>query len=255
MESGDSSGDSNRQHCCFREWQTQQEEYLSELLRELQLSGDGHDKDTLLRNLAEKNIKHFQEYIDKRNRLARADISPFFAPDWCTSLESSLLWIAGCRPSSFIRLIYAICGSQIESQLTQFLQGVRTGNLGELNAAQLNLVNRLQGKVIREEEKLTSQMASLQEEIADHPISVIANGAVRNGGDGGNTEVEEALDEHSRSMLRVMEEADQLRMSTLKELIGILTPVQAVDFLTASRKLHLSIHEWGLKRDHLHGRN
>ncbi|KAM1154187.1 hypothetical protein FF1_036570 [Malus domestica] len=57
-----------------------------------------------------------------------------------------------------------------------------------------------------------------------------------------NREVEEAaLDEHGKAMVRVMEKADQLRRNTLKELVKILTPLQAIDFMVASKKLHLSL--------------
>ncbi|KAM1347415.1 hypothetical protein ACFX2H_036350 [Malus domestica] len=69
-----------------------------------------------------------------------------------------------------------------------------------------------------------------------------------------NREVEEALDEHGKAMVRVMEKADQLRLNTLKELVKILTPLQAIDFMVASKKLHLCVHKWGRKRDQSHGR-
>ncbi|KAI5326870.1 hypothetical protein L3X38_035944 [Prunus dulcis] len=48
-----------------------------------------------------------------------------------------------------------------------------------------------------------------------------------------NREVEETMDEHGQAMVRILEEADQLRLSTVKELVNILTPLQAVDFLVA----------------------
>ncbi|BFG30876.1 hypothetical protein CerSpe_171500 [Prunus speciosa] len=66
-----------------------------------------------------------------------------------------------------------------------------------------------------------------------------------------NREVEEALDEHGQAMERILEEADQLRLSTVRELVNILTALQAVDFLVASKKLHLCMHKWGKNRDHL----
>ena len=69
-----------------------------------------------------------------------------------------------------------------------------------------------------------------------------------------NKEVDKALDQHEKAMVGVLEEADRLRLSILKELIGILTPVQAVEFLAAGKKLHLCVHEWGKRRDLSHGR-
>ncbi|KAI3440021.1 DOG1 domain-containing protein, partial [Psidium guajava] len=58
-----------------------------------------------------------------------------------------------------------------------------------------------------------------------------------------------------RDMLAIMGEADRLRLDTLKEIVRVLTPPQAVDFLATSRKLHLCIHEWGKRRDHKNGRD
>lgn len=135
----------------------------------------------------------------------------------------------------------------MDSRLDEFLQGTRESDLGELlTYTQLVLVNSLQSKTIsRVEETLTAELAALQEEIVDQPIAMIAKGL---------REVEEALDEHGIAIVRVMEKADQLRLNTLKELVKILTPVQAIDFLVTSKKLHLCVHKWGRKRDQSHGR-
>ncbi|KAF7121040.1 hypothetical protein RHSIM_Rhsim13G0189400 [Rhododendron simsii] len=92
-------------------------------------------------------------------------------------VENSLLWIAGCRPSIFIRLVYALCGADFKAQLTEFLRGARTGQLRELSAGQLALVNGLQMRTVKEEEKLTSQLATLQEEIADQPLAEMVRAA------------------------------------------------------------------------------
>ncbi|KAK7856859.1 protein delay of germination 1 [Quercus suber] len=40
-----------------------------------------------------------------------------------------------------------------------------------------------------------------------------------------NREVDKVLDQHEKAMVGVLEEADRLRLSILKELIEILTPV------------------------------
>ncbi|KAF9621311.1 hypothetical protein IFM89_019397 [Coptis chinensis] len=57
-----------------------------------------------------------------------------------------------------------------------------------------------------------------------------------------------ALEEHALALSRVLEDADMLRLNTVKELINILTPLQAVDFLAAAKKLYLSMHEWGQRK-------
>ncbi|KAF5943899.1 hypothetical protein HYC85_017976 [Camellia sinensis] len=89
-------------HYCFEEWINLQQENLSELLQGLSLNPNIPDHHDSLSQLTQKNVQHFQEYIDKRRHLARDHISTYFAPSWCNSLESSLIWIAGCRPSMFI---------------------------------------------------------------------------------------------------------------------------------------------------------
>ncbi|KAK9132149.1 hypothetical protein Scep_011677 [Stephania cephalantha] len=61
-----------------------------------------------------------------------------------------------------------------ESQLSDFLRGVRRGNLGELSAWQLRRINELHSKVISEEEKMKRELASLQECLADQQFVVMA---------------------------------------------------------------------------------
>ncbi|PSS29053.1 Protein DELAY OF GERMINATION like [Actinidia chinensis var. chinensis] len=245
--------DQAQQNCFYQEWMNLQEEDLQELLQAQNPKHPNNICHDSLSQLAKKNIQHFQDYVARRAQLARADVLAFFAPTWCTSLENSLLWIAGCRPSIFIRLIYALCGAEFESRLSEFLRGVKTGRLSELSADQLRQVDELHGKTIMEEEKLTSRLASLQEEVADQPLAVMAKEASGIGESSQGSD--QALDCHAQAMASVLEEADQLRLSTLKEVMGILTPLQGVEFLGMSRKLHLCIHEWGKRRDHMHGRN
>lgn len=43
-----------------------------------------------------------------------------------------------------------------------------------------------------------------------------------------------------------MEEADELRMETLKEIVlNILKPIQAVEYLEAAKRMRLCIGKWG----------
>ncbi|KAK3027918.1 hypothetical protein RJ639_040601 [Escallonia herrerae] len=85
-----------------------QKHELTELLHALNLSSEGHVTDSELTQLLEKLMDHFQDYCDQRSQLARRDAAAYFAPNWCRSLENSGLWVAGCRPSSFIRLVYVL---------------------------------------------------------------------------------------------------------------------------------------------------
>ncbi|EXB70620.1 hypothetical protein L484_023805 [Morus notabilis] len=92
----------------------------------------------------------------------------------------------------------------------------------------MRAVDELQRQTIREEERLTARLAGLQEDMADQPISAIAKGIDWIGEMSG--EIEKVLNEHERSMVEVLEEDDKLRLNTLKEILGILHPVQGVDF-------------------------
>ncbi|KAK4440062.1 protein DOG1-like 1 [Sesamum alatum] len=247
----DGSEDSQR---CFDQWMSLQEQDLSELLQSLNLNdADGDDHTADMCELVDKNIRHFQEYVSQRASLARKDSSLFFSPTWCTSLEGSMLWAGGCRPSIYVRLIYVLSGKEVASHLEEYLHGGRNAGLGGLSASQINSINNLQLKTIKQEDKLSTDLASIQEEMADQPIAIIAKELTTC--NDASTEVDEALDALATSLTSLLGEADNLRLNTLKELTSILTPVQSVDFIAMAKKLHLCVHAWGRRRDREHGRH
>ncbi|KAF5814762.1 putative transcription factor TGA like domain-containing protein [Helianthus annuus] len=57
------------------------------------------------------------------------------------------------------------------------------------------------------------------------------------------------MDSHAFDVYKIIMEADKLRLDTLKRMIDILTPLQAVELLVVSKKLNLCLHEWGKRRD------
>ncbi|XAR56460.1 hypothetical protein NMG60_11036957 [Bertholletia excelsa] len=182
---------------CFQDWIAQQIRDLEELL-----SADQHDAEQL--------------------RAAYRSEHP------------TLRGLDGCRPSLAMRLVYSICGSEMEARLSKYLEVERKGDLGQISALELSLINGLHCRIIREEDKLSNQMASLQEDLADEPLATLAKNQSR---------------AHALALARVVGEADNLRLATLKELIDILTPLQALDLLVASKKLHLSLHEGAKTRE------
>ncbi|KAH0717828.1 hypothetical protein KY285_013859 [Solanum tuberosum] len=245
MASDSKKSDREEQECA---WKSLQHEELTELEDAAAQVKDGEKDEEKLTQLIEKIIQHFQENSDNRIRLARKDVSPFFAPTTCSPLENSVLWIAGCRPSSFIRLIYALCGFEEEVQGTdRCLEGMATKDLSKLSGEQLNMINELQGNTIREERRISGKLATLQEEIVDQPLV----GKMKKEGHGCD-KADEALDEHSGHMADVIEEADKLRMKTVKEIVKILEPVQAVEYLAAAKKIRFCVQQWGEKRDQQH---
>ncbi|KAL7129860.1 hypothetical protein ABFS83_13G095700 [Erythranthe nasuta] len=248
------TSDEAKETCFYQQWMALQEHELSELNRAITLNANGSTSDFELTQLIDQILTNFKNYVNMRRVMAREDVSPYMAPTWCTTLERSVLWIGGCRPSSYIRLIYALTGMLTESNLTEFLNGSNTVNLGELSGAQISMVDELQKKTIAEERRISTRMAGLQEDVLDDPLAVIAVGS-DGSSCGSSGTVEEALTEHGGAMAATLEAADQLRMDTLVEVIRILTPPQAVSYLAAGKKLQLCMQKWGRKKDSEHGRN
>ncbi|KAI3850241.1 hypothetical protein MKW92_018018 [Papaver armeniacum] len=232
---------------CYQNWMIEQQQLLQELY---QVHNQKPDDEQELCCIIEKLVKHFQDYTNRRAQLAIDEASSFFSPTWCTSMENSCLWVGGCRPSSLIQLVYSICGSQLESQLSEHLQGVRRGNISELSADQLGLVSELQCRTILEEERLSKRMVSLQENIVDCPLTRLANNSDDSDTESHIAQVEQALGSRYEDLASILVDSDKLRMNTLKELIRLFTPLQAVEFLIVGKELHLCMHHWGKKSDH-----
>ncbi|KAI3804853.1 hypothetical protein L1987_26701 [Smallanthus sonchifolius] len=231
---------------CYQNWMSQQRLDLDELLQAH--TNFPTDLD-YLQLIIDKAINHFENYHTSRTQLAKHDGPSFMAPTWGTTFENSSLWIGGCRPTLIIRLVYVLCGSRINTHLVEFLDGVKRGNLGDISSSQLTSIDALHAKTIKEEDKLTSILATLQERVADEPLTLLAYNCRKVGESSQGEVVDKAMDVHAADMYKVLLEADKLRLDILKRMIDILTPLQAIELLVASKKLHLSLHEWSKRRD------
>ncbi|KAL0890098.1 hypothetical protein Bca101_014081 [Brassica carinata] len=258
MSSGSSSicGIGHLQKECYNEWMSIQSKHivdLKEVLMSQRSNAYDHHK---LEELVGRIVSDFQKYADRRLELAdRSCCSSYFAPSWNSSLENGLLWMGGCRPSSFMRIIYALCGSHAETQLSEYLLKMDgevvdghdgDSSLSDLTATQLAKINDLHVEVIDKEDKLSKKSANLQEDVADMPIAMTAftRDCVET-----DVAVEDALDKHEESMAVLIAEADKLRLGTLKKIVEVLTPVQAAEFLLSGKRLNVSLHEWGRVRE------
>ncbi|CAN8245974.1 unnamed protein product [Cochlearia groenlandica] len=240
------------QESCYNEWMSLQSQRINDLKQALdqRRRSNGRDNDNKLHELVESIIGDFKDYIGKRSDLSQRCCSNYYAPSWNTHLENALMWMGGCRPSSFFRLVYALCGSQTEIRVTQFLRykgGGRGASLSDITAEQLAKINGLHVKIIYEEEKMTKKASSLQEDAADMPIATVAYAEEHVGEP--NRAVDQALDKQEEAMATLLADADNLRVHTLSKIVEILSRVQAADFLLAGKKLDLSMHEWGRIRD------
>ncbi|GJT99236.1 transcription factor TGA like domain-containing protein [Tanacetum coccineum] len=225
--------------CCYQNWMAQQGLDHDELVQAL--TNNQTDLD-YLQLITKKVTTHYENYNASRARLAKHDGPSFLVPTWGTSIENSLLWIGGCKPSLIIRLVYTLCGSQLDAHFAEFLQGVRHGNLGDISTSQLKSIDDLRAETVKNEDKLNSR-----EEAVDR-VS-LANDYTKVGESSHGEVVNRAMDTHAHDLYSVLVEADKLRLNVLKGLIDILTPLQSVEFLVAAKKLHLSLHELSKRRD------
>lgn len=57
------------------------------------------------------------------------------------------------------------------------------------------------------------------------------------------------MEEKMQDLGAIVQKADELRMSTLRKVVQLLTPHQTVDFLISAANLHSFVRAWGLNRD------
>ncbi|KAF3638661.1 putative TPR repeat-containing thioredoxin TTL1-like [Capsicum annuum] len=163
----------------------------------------------LYQQLVQKVISHYHEFYRVKSLAAKNDILTIFAAPWATSLERSLHWIAGWRPTTAYHLIYTESSILFESHIIEILLGLRYRDLGDLSPGQLARGG--------------------------------ASKIIRLMGDN--------MDAKMEKLVEILDKADKLRMKTLENLVELLTAQQAVEFLTASAHLQFGIRRWGINHD------
>ncbi|WKA12003.1 hypothetical protein VitviT2T_029444 [Vitis vinifera] len=210
-------------------------DHLNHLVHQLTLAPKPttpQDNPALLQ-LVQKVISHYSQYYRAKSVAAQNDAVSLFAAPWSSSLERSLHWVAGWRPTIVFHLIYTETSARFESHIADILHGVRTGDLGDLSTAQLHRVSELQCETVREENEITRELAKWQE------------GAVELVEAGGDGNVEEKIG----GLMSVLVKADELRMRTIWRVAEMLTPQQAVEFLIAAAELQFGVRVLGLNHD------
>ncbi|KAL4555153.1 hypothetical protein LXL04_037764 [Taraxacum kok-saghyz] len=175
------------------------------------------DDDHQLTQLVNKTMFHFVEYYRVKSLAANQDVLSIFSARWSTTLERSLHWIAGWRPTTAFHLIYTESSILFESRILDILHGIRTGDLGDLSPAQFTRVSELQCETDEASELIGGTCGDLDKKIG--------------------------------RLVQIVQKADELRLRTLKAVVELLTPQQAVEFLIAAAQLHFGIHRWGLNHD------
>ncbi|XVF88006.1 hypothetical protein PTKIN_Ptkin19aG0014700 [Pterospermum kingtungense] len=184
-----------------------------------------------LNQLVNKLLSHYSDYYQAKAAASERDVLDIFAAPWASSFEKSLHWIAGWRPTTVFHLVYTESSILFESHIVDILRGVRTGDLGDLSPSQFRRVSELQCETVKEENTITDELSEWQQSVSD------LMGAI--------TDVDEII----RRLVTVVQKADDLRLRTLKRVVELLTPQQAVEFLIAAAELQFGIREWGMNQD------
>uniref|UniRef100_M1AA84 BZIP transcription factor bZIP132 n=1 Tax=Solanum tuberosum TaxID=4113 RepID=M1AA84_SOLTU len=116
----------------------------------------------LHQQLVQKVVSHIYEYYRVKSLAAKNDILSVYSAPWSTSLERSLHWIAGWRPTTAFHLIYTESSILFESHIIDILRGLRYGDLGDLSPDQLARVSELQCEAVQEENSITDEFNDWQ---------------------------------------------------------------------------------------------
>ncbi|XP_072993346.1 protein DOG1-like 3 [Typha latifolia] len=180
---------------------------------------------TALPSLITRTLAHYESYYRTRSDLTRSDPVKAFTTPWASSLERSVAyWIAGWRPNTLIHLLHSESGRRFEAQLEDLLLGVHSGDLGDLSPVQVSQIDEIQRRTVEEEDQIGEEMGRIQEGEVDLGLVVGRIGWV-------------------------MGRADELRMRTLRGVVGLLGSVQAAEFLIAAADLEYGFREYGRERE------
>ncbi|CAB4307724.1 unnamed protein product [Prunus armeniaca] len=188
-----------------------------------------------LLHVVQKVMSHYDEYYRVKARATERDALAVFVAPWATTLERSLHWIAGWRPTTAFHLVYSESSIHFEAHIVDILRGFCTGDLGDLSPSQFRRVSELQCETVKEENAISEELSEWQEGASE------LMGACTN------------LDMKMGRLVSVLKKADDLRLRTVRKVVELLTPQQAVEFLIAAAELQFGVRGWGMNQDRQRG--
>ncbi|XP_016510770.1 protein DOG1-like 4 [Nicotiana tabacum] len=218
----------------FHQFHEAWHEQLREIAQQLKKSprpATNQEQHELHTQLIQKFTSHYYEYYRVKSMAAKNDILHIFTAPWSNSLERSLYWIAGWRPTTAFHIFYTESSILFESQIVDILRGFRNGDLVDLSPNQLSRFSEFQYETVQQENAITEQLSDWQDS---------ANDMIGTMGD---------VDRKMERLVEILEKADQLRMKTIENLLQLLTAQQAVEFLIAAAHLLFGIRGWGVNHD------
>ncbi|KAK7324524.1 hypothetical protein VNO77_28148 [Canavalia gladiata] len=207
-------------------------EELKELVQQLRAKDEENNKEEVM----QKVMRHHQNYYRAKSVAAEKDPLNVFLSPWATALERSLHWITGWRPTTAFHLIYTESSLLFESHIIDILQGLRTGDLGDLSPSQFRRVSDLQCDTVKEENAITEELSQWQDSASEMM--------------GPRADINQKIGR----LVCIITKADDLRLRTLRSVVALLSQQQAIEFLIASAELLVGIRGWGLNHDRLRRR-
>ncbi|KAL5803118.1 hypothetical protein ACOSQ4_031423 [Xanthoceras sorbifolium] len=209
-------------------------DHLNQLVHQLSTAPNPpttQDQHQYLDNLLAKTMTHYAEYYRMKSAFAERDVFNIFSAPWASTLERSLHWITGWRPTTVFHLVYTESSIMFESHIFDILRGLRTGDLGDLSPSQFRRVSELQCETVKEENAITDELSEWQDG-ASEMLAECSN-----------------LDGMIGRLVCVVRKADDLRLKTLRRVVELLTTQQAVEFLIAAAELQFGVRMWGRNLD------
>ncbi|CAA2971057.1 transcription factor HBP-1b(c38)-like [Olea europaea subsp. europaea] len=211
-------------------WFARQQNLLEELLRTEETYHESHDQDGI-RELIDRVIAHYQEYLLENSRMANRCTFLVFSPTWLSPLEKALLWIAGFKPGSALHLV--------------------TSSVSDLSENQRQRIERLKHETKMEEKLLADELSSIHESVAAPPLAEVAKEEGRRQLMEG--EIRETPDSELETLRSAVQSllirADLLRARTVQVVVETLSPLQNVRFFAAVIQFQIRIRMLGRQRD------
>ncbi|ESW21570.1 hypothetical protein PHAVU_005G081900 [Phaseolus vulgaris] len=203
----------------YRRWFEQ----LQEMVQRLK---DEHNEEVM-----DKVMRQHQDYYRAKWAAVEKDPLCVFLSPWTTTLERSLHWITGWRPTTAFHLIYTESSLLFESHIIDILHGLRTGDLGDLTPSQFRHVSDLQCDTVKEENAIQEELSEWQDSASEM----------------GDPDMD--MNEKIIQLVPIIKKADDLRLTTLRSVVRLLSTQQAIEFLIASGELLIGIRSWGMNQD------
>ncbi|KAL0391748.1 UNVERIFIED_CONTAM: protein DOG1-like 2 [Sesamum radiatum] len=179
-------------------------------------------------------LSHYKEYYRVNSKCF--DILLILSAPWKTALEDAFNWVGGWRPSAAFHLLYSKSGLQLEAKLAELMKGEDMGDLSDLSSAQLSRMDKLQRITIQQEREISEKVAKRQKRVADQEMVELSRDVSEvtqmQGDQSDDNETARAVDstmKHKEEDFQlVVQSADYLRLTTLKSVVNLLSPIQAV---------------------------